>query len=88
MTSKILIFSSTTRRRALLRAALPRPQFLASPVTGCKLVSSGTTLMASLKALTGSGRVVMTVALSPEVNEPLLAARASLDHHLLALARR
>jgi len=88
MTSKILIFSTPAGRRTLLRTALPRPQFLASPVTGCKFVSSGTTLMASFKALTGSGRVVMTVALSPEVDELLLAARASLNHHLLASSVR
>jgi len=82
-----LILSLSTLGAALGAATLASPQVLAGPVPGAQFALLLPALVSSPETLTRSRTVVVAVALRSEMDNLLLAALASFDHLLLALAR-
>ena len=82
-----LILSLPSLGTALSTSTLASPQVLAGPVSGGELALGGAALVSSPETLTRSRTIVVAVALRAEMDNLFLAALASLDHLLLALAR-
>jgi len=87
MTTKLILSLSSAGTR-LLTSSLASPQLLASPIPRRQLVVGRITFVACLETLTRRRTVVVTVTLCTKMNNLLLAIGTSLDHLLLALARR